>query len=185
MKAILLISIILSTSVVFAKSVMIKNRKTEEIIHITSTKSLCSENDVNICDFAEIVLEDGDMKRDILTASDKVSIYIVTDTLSRSYCKGAYNCRFELPYAKTVNVIKDFKGASVIQAPFFIASDTIRLPFLIGKGIFQSIRNKMSKGRKIIRNIDPLKVDKKRVKTVRFNDRNFGKILKTLESIDP
>jgi hypothetical protein len=183
MKAILLIVTILTTSIAFAKSVNVKNRKTKEVIHITSEKSLCSENDVIVCDFALVTLTDGDMKKELIALSDKVSIYTVTDALSRAHCRGAYSCRFELPYAKTVNVVKEFKGAAVIQAPFYLVSDTIRLPYLVGKGIVHAIRNKMSKGRKIIKSLDPLKADKKRIRTVRFNDRNFGKIQNTLESI--
>jgi hypothetical protein len=183
MKAIIMILTILTTSLTFAKSVEVKNRKTKEVIHITSEKALCSENDVITCDFAKVTLVDGDMEKEIITMDDKVSIYTVADKLSRAYCSGAYNCRYELPYAKTVNVIKEFKGAAVIQAPFYIVSDTIRLPYLIGKGIVQSIKNKMSKGRKIIKNIDPLRTDKKKIKTVRFNDKNFDRVLNTLESI--
>lgn len=185
MKIILTALMISITSMpIMAKTINIKNRVTKEIINITSEKSLCDEDTVRTCHFANVTLIDGDMRKQVITVEDKISIYTVADTLSRAYCKGAYNCKYELPYAKTVNVVKEFKAAATIQAPFYLVSDTIRLPYLIGKGIVQTLKNKMSKGRKIIKNIDPLKSNKKRIKKVKFNEKNFADILRTIESID-
>lgn len=178
-----LIILIVSVSLK-AKSVKIKNRKTGEIISITSEKGLCVSDDVIICHFAKATLTHKKNKQEIIKIEDKTSIYFVADALSRSLCEGAYNCKYEIPYSKTGKVIKDFKGAAIIQAPFFIISDTIRLPYLIGKGILQMIKNKMAKGRKIIRSIDPLKKDKSRIKQVVFSDKNFAQILRTIESVN-
>jgi hypothetical protein len=178
----LLIALVLVSNVLFAKTVLIKDRKNKDIIKISSQRMLCNDVDVIVCDYAIITIKEKDKKKvNIINENDRVSIYTVIDSISHLLCNNSHGCRYEAPYERTVNMIKEFKGAAVLQTPFYFVADTIRLPYLLGKTIVQSLKNKMVKGRKIIKNLNPKKIHKK-IKTVRFSAKFFRKLRYALEN---
>jgi len=173
---------LLLMSSVMAKSVQIKDRASGDLIKITSERGLCVENDVIVCDFAIIsILDKNQNSIEIVNTSDKVNIYTVIDKINKNLCVKVHACRYEAPYERSVNIVKQFKGAAVLQVPFYVAVDTIRLPYLLGSTIVQSLKFNMVKGRRVIRNIDPTRKDKK-IKTVRFSSKTFKKLRYTLEN---